>query len=316
MFIKVNQAPKGETKNNKGSCVSLASYLDKEKETSFFGRGNINVSKETVISTIDKNVSQLGKKDDKFYMLSINPSQDELKHMVGREVNSYSELTDIEKIGLQRGLQSYTHDVMDIYAGNFNRDTIRTGDNLVYFARLETERFYHHYDKEVISGEKKTGDKKDGLNVHVHIIVSRKSKDGNVKLSPNAKSRGNEWDLNGKIVSRGFNHMDFKTQSIKRFNADFKYYPKGRELKNASALKQKYEKYSSGSGNEINKLGSKAKRKVTNTIKQNLYQGQLSNERQLVSKVKRITQTVANPQQAAIRALKNTILKIIGGKEL
>lgn len=58
----------------------------------------------------------------------------------------------------------------------------------MYYARVETERSYHPEDEEVKQGITRIGEPKPGLNLHVHVIVSRKSLDGKVKLSPGAKS--------------------------------------------------------------------------------------------------------------------------------
>lgn len=90
---------------------------------------------------------------------------------------------------------------------NFGRDNIRGGQDLMYYARVETERSYHPEDEEVKQGIARIGEPKPGLNLHVHVIVSRKSLDGKVKLSPGAKSAGNTWELEGRgTVKRGF-HM-------------------------------------------------------------------------------------------------------------
>ena len=42
------------------------------------------------------------------------------------------------------------------------------------YARVETERSYHPEDEEVKQGIARIGDPKPGLNLHVHVIVSRK----------------------------------------------------------------------------------------------------------------------------------------------
>lgn len=96
---------------------------------------------------------------------------------------------------------------MDEYALNFGRDNIRGGRDLMYYARVETKRSYHPEDEEVKQGIARIGEPKPGLNLHVHVIVSRKSLDGKVKLSPGAKSAGNTWELEGReTVKRGFSH--------------------------------------------------------------------------------------------------------------
>jgi len=220
MFTKVHPPPVGD---NKGSCAKLANYLDKEKDTAYFSHTEMNIPKDQVVNKIDGNTAQLRRKEDKFYMLSINPSQKELNHLLGRKVTKFEDLTKNEIAKLNTKLESYTRNVMNIYAQNFERENVKDGKDLIYFARIENTRKYHHYDKEVRNGFKKAGDLKEGLNVHVHVIVSRKSMDGRTKLSPNARSRGNSWNLNGTNATRGFNHVQFKIRCINKFNSQFNY---------------------------------------------------------------------------------------------
>ena len=47
----------------------------------FFSHTNDDVGSKTVVHSIDKNCLKLGKNDARYYMLSINPSQDEMKHI-------------------------------------------------------------------------------------------------------------------------------------------------------------------------------------------------------------------------------------------
>ena len=95
MFAQVHRPKETE---NKGSCIKLADYLDKEKDSNFFSLDSDIVSIDDVVNRIDKNVMQLGKEDDKFYMLSFNPSRAELEHIAGRRIFNKSELTDYEKV--------------------------------------------------------------------------------------------------------------------------------------------------------------------------------------------------------------------------
>lgn len=213
MFACVHN-PSEVPSGNKGSCVSLATYLSKDKGTyvGFFSHKEKNVSYTEVVTTIDGNVSALGKNDSKFYMLSLNPSHDELCSIIGRSVNSIQELTEHEKILIESRLIDYTRQSMDAYALNFGRDSIRSGNDLIYYARIETSRIYKPTFENISSGQK-IGANKLGLNYHVHVIVSRKSANGKVKLSPQVISRGNDWSLNGKVVRRGFCHEHWKSET-------------------------------------------------------------------------------------------------------
>lgn len=254
MFVKVNKPDKGA---NTGSCLKLTNYLNKDKNTEFFSREERSVSVKSVVENVDKNTGQLGKNSNKFYMLSINPSQKELQHLVGREATGFKDLSPEEFDKLKVKLESYTHNVMDIYAKNFDRANIKGGDDLMYYCRIETDRSYHHYDKEVKQGTKKEGDKKQGLNVHIHVIVSRKSKDGTTKLSPTAKSRGNKWDLQGKNVTRGFNHINFKIQSVNQFNSQFNYQSTFNSHSRLSEFGKNTQNISNSASTQLSKLTNK-----------------------------------------------------------
>ena len=176
---------------------------------------------------IDGNKKALGANDAKFFMLSLNPSQSEQMHLIGRKVDDFKELTPQEKKEVFQKLEAFTRSAMDEYALNFGRDNIRGGQDLMYYARVETERSYHPEDEEVKQGIARIGEPKPGLNLHVHVIVSRKSLDGKVKLSPGAKSAGNTWELEGRgTVKRGFSHEGWKVRVQECFNRKFDYQAK------------------------------------------------------------------------------------------
>lgn len=210
MFACVH-SPKDVPSGNKGSCASLATYLSKDDDTSvgFFSHFEERVSYDEVVISIDENVAALGKDDSKFYMLSLNPSHDELCAIIGRPVNSIEELTQHERDLIESRLIEHTRKAMDAYAANFGRDSVKSGADLIYYARIETSRLYKPTSDNIAAGAK-IGSEKGGLNYHVHVIVSRKSADGKVKLSPQVVSRGNDWMLDGKVVRRGFNHESWK----------------------------------------------------------------------------------------------------------
>mgnify|MGYP000220045895 CR=1 FL=1 len=208
MFAKVHPAEDVKS-GNTGSCHDLVRYLEKEtgEGQRFFSHTEQDISPERVIMDIDGNKKALGANDAKFFMLSLNPSQSEQMHLIGRKVDDFKELTPQEKKEVFQKLEAFTRSAMDEYALNFGRDNIRGGRDLMYYARVETERSYHPEDEEVKQGIARIGEPKPGLNLHVHVIVSRKSLDGKVKLSPGAKSAGNTWELEGRgTVKRGFSH--------------------------------------------------------------------------------------------------------------
>ena len=243
MYTKINM-PRGL---NSGSSSNLVEYLSKEEEGHFFNKNSIETPAEQVQKEIDGNVSKLTKNEDKFYMLSFSPSEYELKQMIGRDIKDISELTPEEIIKVKKDLEQFTHKGMDNYAKNFNRENIKGREDLVYFGRVETERTYKHYDKEVREGTAKAGEKRPGLQFHVHVIVSRKSADGKVKLSPNTRFRGATWQRDGQNVTRGFNYTNFTQDCHNDFKQEFninydKYYNYTREQSAKEDLKNYVEK--------------------------------------------------------------------------
>ena len=176
MFAKIHPAEDVKS-GNTGSCHDLVRYLEKEtgEGQRFFSHTEQDISPERVIMDIDGNKKALGANDAKFFMLSLNPSQSEQMHLIGREVDDFKELTSQEKKEVFQKLEEFTRSAMDEYALNFGRDNIRGGRDLMYYARVETERSYHPEDEEVKQGIARIGEPKPGLNLHVHVIVSRKS---------------------------------------------------------------------------------------------------------------------------------------------
>lgn len=226
MFAKVHP-PTDIKGGNKGSCYDLATYLNKEQGTgqNFFSHTEDNVTVEDVIININNNKKAIGKDEAKFYMVSLNPSEAEQRHLIGRNVSDVSELSEAERQTVFRKLEAFTRSAMNEYAKNFERDNIRSGADLMYYGRIETQRIYKPEDEEVKSGAARIGEVKSGLNFHVHVIVSRKSLDGKTKLAPAfGKSAGNAWELEGRgTVKRGFSHEKFKVSVQNSFNREFDY---------------------------------------------------------------------------------------------
>lgn len=155
MYVKIHR-PKSY---NKGSSSALVRYLEKENQDlsleerqMFFSHQAAAVSSHEVIAEIDSNKAKLTKEDDKYYMLSINPSQKELESMcreiTGREVREITELNRTEKYLLELKLRDYTREVMDRYAENFNRGL--NGNDLVYYGKIEHQRHYNREDQKLI----------------------------------------------------------------------------------------------------------------------------------------------------------------------
>tara|TARA_R110000868_G_scaffold184479_4_gene426100 strand:+ start:157 stop:1119 length:963 start_codon:yes stop_codon:yes gene_type:complete len=236
-------------------------YLEKENEGKqpelqehFFDHNHDRLPPEQVIKEIDGNTAKLKKQEPKFFALTINPSQRELKH-----INNDPNL-----------LKQYVREVMKDYAASFHRDIPVSVDCIKYFAKLEYERTFKGFDREVkenqvfrakivrleneirmvergeVSGNVKMmrkeiaklnaqiphyidgqvvaqGMQKPGLQTHIHIIVSRKDVTNRYSLSPGSKYMESESRLNGKMVKRGFKRDQFYENAEKRFDTLFNY---------------------------------------------------------------------------------------------
>lgn len=236
MITKVHSNRNLPGNSNQGSSKNLIDYLEKEQNSLenngfFFGRTKDSnqfrndITRSEAFISIDENTKGLRKTDSKFFMITLNLSEKEQKHLArkvsGKSISSISELSKKEKKLYEKNLQQYTKNVMDIYAKNFNRGI--TEKDLVYVAKIEHERRYKGYEEAVEKGRAKSGDKKKGLHTHVHIVVSRKDKTQSLSLSPNAieKIAKSNHVVNGKQVTKGFNHELFKLKSEQQFSNQF-----------------------------------------------------------------------------------------------
>ena len=119
MYVKIHSAKKD---NNRGSCRDLINYLEKENQEKdllnqekFFDQKSSDVSFYSAEASIDNNKGKLGKDETKFYMISVNPSKDELRHISkkvsGRDIKNISQLTAIELKRYEEALKDYTRPV-------------------------------------------------------------------------------------------------------------------------------------------------------------------------------------------------------------
>lgn len=149
--------------DNKGKCVQLVEYLSKElKEErpyydNFFSQKEDYVTPLTVMHHMDNNHRTLKRNDDKFYMLTINPSGEEQQHLIekvtGEKTAEFPELSPEQQKEVLAEMKRLTRECMDEYARNFYREKIRSGDDLVWYGRVETERHYKGDDPEVEAGK-------------------------------------------------------------------------------------------------------------------------------------------------------------------
>lgn len=206
---------------NKGSCHDLVAYLSKEeggweKSQGFFSNEEDYLDSYLAEQLIDGNTQGLHRWEDKFYMLTLNPSEQELRTMIfeltGRPgIPDFDFLTSTEKEKMFGALMDYTRCCMDRYAWNFNRQGVESSEDLVYFARIETERHYKGTDQEVLDGSAKSGDPKPGLQLHVHVCVSRRSKNGkmlNPFGRPCKKEHQRDKDKPGSFYRKGWSYQN------------------------------------------------------------------------------------------------------------
>lgn len=243
------------------SVSDYVAYLEKENESLepenqeyFFNQTEDSVSPETVISEIDGNIAKLKKTEPKFYSLIVSPSRRELKAIQNQP----------------NALKNYTRELMKDYAASFYRDNPITVDQIKYYAKIEHERTYRGFEKEIVENapyrkkivrlqndirkvtrgelegdikqmEKQlaqlqrdiphkingkpitVGMKKEGVQTHIHIIVSRKDVTNSFSLSPGAKYKASEVEMHGKKVQRGFHREQFFEASEKTFDRLFQY---------------------------------------------------------------------------------------------
>ncbi len=212
--------------NNKGSCIKLATYLEKEnsqkiaaEQSYFFTSDRDRCNKWEVVQQIDSNANGQGleRKDDRFYSLVISPSQAELAH-IGDDPQQ---------------LKAYTRQVMENYAATFNKGI--DSSQLVWYARIEHERKHGFDSAEVKTGLAQANELKAGDQRHIHILVSRcaarenghvlqegqllTNNDRTMKLSPLTNQRG----INAGAVKSGFDRDSFFRANERSFDEQFGY---------------------------------------------------------------------------------------------
>ena len=150
--------------NNAGSSRQLANYLEHEDlermekgiyTEGFFNLTDDNIYKSKVIKDIDSNIGQLLKTDAKFYAIHVSPSENELREM-GKTVQEQAE-------AMKRYIRKV---IIPEYAKNFNKGLSET--DIKFYGKI-------HFDRSRSENE---------LNIHCHLIVSRKDQANKKKLSP------------------------------------------------------------------------------------------------------------------------------------
>ena len=241
MVIKFQTSEKSN--GNKGSSSALANYLEKEDlehEKEAFNKGELpmprkgffshkkdGLMKADVINAIDNNKKALGKNDAKFYSLLIAPSEKEqlyiLNSITNKSINSITVLDKNELTKYEDALKNYTKNIMNEYAKHFNRKGLNNANQIMYYGKVEHQRKYSGLDEKVQKGINKSGELKEGLNSHIHIIVSRKDLEQKYKLSPLSKEKNNTSKLNQRFIQKGFDRNLFGIKAERVFDRQFNY---------------------------------------------------------------------------------------------
>ncbi len=191
--------PSSGTYNNSGSCRQLANYMEHEDlermekgiyTDGFFNLKDDNIYKSKVIKDIDSNIGQLLKTDAKFFAIHISPSESELKAMGN---------TEQEKA---EAIKLYIREVfIPEYAKNFNKGLSEV--DIKFYGKI-------HFDRNRSNNK---------LNMHCHLIVSRKDQANKKKLSPLTNHKNTK---NG-VIKSGFDRVNLFRQAEQGFDKLFGY---------------------------------------------------------------------------------------------
>ena len=185
--------------NNVGSSRQLANYMEHEelermeKGTSIDGFFNLtedNIYKSKVIKDMDTNIGQLLKIDAKFYAIHVSPSEKELRAMGNTEQEQ------------AEAMKRYIRKVfIPEYAKNFNKGLSEI--DIKFYGKI-------HFDRNRSDNE---------LNIHCHLIVSRKDQANKKKLSPLT----NHKNTKKGAVTGGFDRVNLFQQAEQGFDKLFGY---------------------------------------------------------------------------------------------
>ena len=191
--------PSNGTYNNSRSCRQLANYLEHEDlermekgiyTEGFFNLTDDNIYKSKVIKDIDSNIGQLLKTDAKFFAIHVSPSEKELRAMG----NTEQEQAEAMKRYIREAF-------IPEDAKNFNKELSET--DIKFYGKI-------HFDRNRSGNE---------LNMHCHLIVSRKDQSNKKKLSPLTNHKNTQ---NG-VIKGGYNRMNLFQKAEQGFDKLFSY---------------------------------------------------------------------------------------------
>ncbi len=191
--------PSSGTYNNAGSSQQLTSYMEHEDlermekgiyTDGFFNLTDDNIYKSKVTKDIDTNIGQLLKTDAKFFAIHVSPSESELRVMGN---------TEQEKA---EAMKRYIREVFILeYAKNFNKGLSEA--DIKFYGKI-------HFDRSRSDNE---------LNMHCHLIVSRKDQTNKKKLSPLTNHKNTQKGT----VTGGFDRVNLFQQAEQGFDKLFGY---------------------------------------------------------------------------------------------
>ena len=263
--------PSKGTYNNAGSSRQLANYLEHEDlermekdiyTEGFFNLTDDNIYKSMVIKDIDSNIGQLLKTDAKFYATHVSPSEKELRAMGSTEKEQ------------AEAMKRYIREVfIPEYAKNFNKEL--SASDIKFYGKI-------HFNRSRSDNE---------LNMHCHLIVSRKDQSNKKKLSPLTNHKNTK---NG-VIKGGFDRVNLFQQAEQGFDKLFNY---NRQLSEA------FEYYNIMKNSTItNKL--RLQKREQNTPKQNF-----TSEKKDSMQICKHTDKQADMIETYLQINKKTILKI------
>ena len=191
--------PSNGTYNNAGSSRKLCNYCEHEDmermeqgiyTEGFFNLRDDNVYKSQVIKDIDSNIGQLLKTDAKFYAIHVSPSEKELRAMGATEQKQ------------AEAMKRYIREVViPEYAKNFNKGL--SAEDIKFYGKI-------HFSRDRSDNE---------LNMHCHLIVSRKDQSNKVKISPLTNHRNTKKG----VITGGFDRTALFENVEKGFDKLFGY---------------------------------------------------------------------------------------------
>jgi hypothetical protein len=240
--------PSKGTYNNAGSSRQLCRYLEHEDmkrieqeiyTEGFFNLKDDNIYKSQVIKDIDSNIGQLFKTDTKFYAIHVSPSEKELRAMGNTETEQ------------AEAMKRYIREVIiPEYAKNFNKGL--SAEDIKFYGKI-------HFDRNRSDNE---------LNMHCHLIVSRKDQSNKKKISPLT----NHKNTKKGVITGGFDRKNLFQQVEQGFDKLFNH---------NRQLTESFEYYNTMKNGSISDQLSMQEREIKETAQiQNIPQNTVSSERE------------------------------------